>query len=235
MSNPITLTIDDKPVTVQPGTTILQAAHQAGIDIPHICYHEALKPPAVCRMCVVEVQGSRVLQAACVAQCRPGMVVYTRSERVETARRTLLELLGSTVELSEAPEILEMIEEYGADPARFHGGRRRDHPLKDDNPFYLRDYSQCVMCWRCVQICADDGQFAFALNFGGRGFESHIATFFEAPLPETTCVFCGQCVGVCPTGALKPKVQWGLEQGLSPDEIRQITRRGKKRRQQPVE
>ena len=230
MSESITLTIDGKTITAQPGTTILQAAAKNAIDIPHICYHEALTPPAVCRMCVVEVEGARVLQAACVAECSDGMVIQTRSERVERSRRTLLEMLDSTVALAESPEILAMLADYEADSARFSNGLRRSPDIKDDNPFYLRDYAQCVMCWRCVQICADDGQFAFALTFEGRGFESGIATFFDAPLTDTTCVFCGQCVGVCPTGALKPKMQWGLEQNMSFDEIRTITKREKKRK-----
>jgi predicted molibdopterin-dependent oxidoreductase YjgC len=181
-------------------------------------------------VCVVEVEKARVLAAACAAECAPDMVVHTRSERVERSRRTILEMLGSAVDLSEAPAILEMVEEYGANPSRFDGGARRDFPLLDDNPFYVRDYAQCVMCWRCVQACADDGQYAFALNFGGRGFHSHIATFADLPMPSTTCVFCGLCVGVCPTGALKPKVEWGLEQGFDPEQIRELTRHGKKRR-----
>jgi NADP-reducing hydrogenase subunit HndD len=228
-SETIHLTIDGQGVSVPPGTTILEAAGQLGIEIPHVCYHEALTPPAVCRVCVVEVEGARVLQAACVTQCARDMVVHTRSERVEHSRRTILEMLNSAVDLSEAPEILEMLGDYGADTARFPDGARREHVLKDDNPFYVRDYTQCVMCWRCVQICADDGQYAFALNFGERGFSSHISTFFDLPLPDTTCVFCGQCVGACPTGALKPKIEWGLEQGLSFKQIREITHQGKKR------
>jgi NADH dehydrogenase/NADH:ubiquinone oxidoreductase subunit G len=228
--NLITLTIDGQPVTVAPNTTILQAVEFLNREIPHICYHDALTPPAVCRMCVVEVEGARVLVAACAALVAPNMVVHTRTERVERSRRTILEMLNSAVDLSEAPEIQHMMSDYAADSTRFADGEKRDIPLKDDNPFYIRDYSQCVMCWRCVQICADDGQFAFALNFGERGFNSHITTFQENPMPDTTCVFCGQCVGVCPTGALKPKIQWGMEQGLSPDEIRQMTRKGKKRK-----
>jgi NADH dehydrogenase/NADH:ubiquinone oxidoreductase subunit G len=231
MAQDITLTIDNQTVTVPQGMTILEAARQAGIEIPTVCYHIALTPPAVCRLCVVEVEGSRVLQAACVAQCSPDMKVHTRSERVERSRRTILEMLNSAVNLDEAPGILDLMADYGADPARFDGSKRREHALKDDNPFYVRDYSQCVLCWRCVQVCASDGQYAFALNYGKRGFSTHIATFFDAPMPDTTCVFCGQCVGVCPTGALKPKVEWGLEQGMGPEEIRAITRRGKKRDQ----
>jgi NADH dehydrogenase/NADH:ubiquinone oxidoreductase subunit G len=228
----ITLTIDGQQVSVPTGTTILEAARELGIDIPHICYHENLTPPAVCRVCVCEVEGARVLQASCVAECSRDTVVHTRSERVERSRRTILEMLDSAVDVEEAPGILSLLAEYNTDRARFAGDGhvRRDPPLKDDNPFYVRDYARCVMCWRCVQVCAEDGQFAYALSFGERGFHSHIATFFEKPMPETTCVFCGQCVGVCPTGALKPKVEWGLEQGFNLDQIREMTRRGRRRK-----
>ena len=228
----VTLTIDGHEITVPRGTTYLEAAQMAGIDVPHICVHDALTPPGVCRMCVVEVEGVRVLAASCVATCRNDDVVHTDSERVRSSRRTILEMLNSTVDLSEAPEIQAMMDRYGADRERFAGEdfARREVEVKDDNPFYIRDYSQCVMCWRCVQVCADDGQFAYALNFGERGFRSHIATFEERPMPETTCVFCGQCVGVCPTGALKPKVEWGLEQGFDLDQIREMTRRPRKRK-----
>ncbi len=99
---------------------------------------------------------------------------------------------------------------------------------------YVRDYAKCVLCWRCVQVCADDAQYTYAINFKGRGFETQIGTFFDLPMPATTCVFCGQCVGVCPTGALKPKREWLLEQGMTPDEILQVTRseRRRKRNQQ---
>lgn len=228
----VTLTIDGQEITVPAGTTYLDAAEMHGIEVPHVCVHDAITPPAVCRMCVVEVEGARTLPAACVATCRDGDTVQTDSERVRTSRRTILEMLNSTVDLSEAPEIQEMLERYEADRDRFTGEdfERREFEVKDDNPFYIRDYSQCVMCWRCVDICADDGQFAFALNFGERGFHSHIATFEERPMPETTCVFCGQCVGVCPTGALKPKVEWGLEQGFDLTQIREMTRRPRKRK-----
>ncbi len=84
---------------------------------------------------------------------------------------------------------------------------------------YIRDYSKCVLCWRCVQVCAEDAQYTYAINFSGRGYETEIGTFFDAPMPATTCVFCGQCVGVCLSGALKPKREFLLEQGLKPEEI----------------
>jgi NADH dehydrogenase/NADH:ubiquinone oxidoreductase subunit G len=207
----ITLTIDGRQVTAPAGTSILDAARAAGVEIPTICYHPSLTANAVCRLCAVEVQGARTLQPACVAPVTEGMAVSTRSERVATARRVILELLASTVDLHDAPEIQAQIARYGADPARFAGGERRDFPVLDDNPFYIRDYSQCVMCWRCIQVCADDVQFTYALTWGGRGISSHVATFFDEDMPDTSCVFCGNCVGVCPTGALKGKVEFKLE------------------------
>jgi predicted molibdopterin-dependent oxidoreductase YjgC len=158
------------------------------------------------------------------------MTIETHSEDVIRGRRTILELLASTIHLDEAPEILEFLKEYGADTDRFEGGKRRTSPIYDDNPFYLRDYNQCINCWRCVQVCADDAQFTYALSFDGRGFETRIGTFLDAPMPDTTCVFCGQCVGACPTGALKPKRQALLEQGMNPDDIFFATRQKRKKK-----
>jgi NADH dehydrogenase/NADH:ubiquinone oxidoreductase subunit G len=232
MTNEVTLTIDGQPVAVPAGTTLLKAAQQLGEHIPTICYHDHCTANALCRICVVEVEGARVLAPACVAQVSDGMVVRTRTERVERSRRTILEMLDSTVDLSEAPEIQQFIGDYRAERGRFPEAGRREHPLLDDNPMYVRDYSKCILCWRCVQVCADDAQFTFAINFEGRGFETGIGTFFDKPMPETTCVFCGQCVGVCPTGALKPKREWLLQEGKTPDEIMEMTRaeRRKKRK-----
>ena len=228
----VTLTIDGQSVTTPTGTTILKAAQQVGITIPTICYHEATTANALCRLCVVEVQGARLLIPACVGTVSEGMAVHTKSERVMRARRTILEMLDSAVDLSEAPEIQSFMAEYDVNRERFPEARRREFPVLDDNPMYVRDYSKCVLCWRCVQVCAEDAQYTFAINFAERGFETHIATFFDKPMPATTCVFCGQCVGVCPTGALKPKREWLLEQGKTPEETMQMTRaeRRQKRR-----
>jgi NADP-reducing hydrogenase subunit HndD len=220
----VNLTIDGQSVTVPAGTTILSAARELGEEIPAICYHEACTANGLCRMCVVEVEGARVLTASCVAQVSEGMKVHTRTPRVERSRRTILEMLDSAVDLSQAPEIQAMQQDYAADLERFPGAAAREVPVLDDNPMYVRDYAKCVLCWRCVQVCAEDAQYTFALNFAGRGFETMIGTFFDKPMPETTCVFCGQCVGVCPTGALKPKREWLLERGRTPDEIMHLTR-----------
>jgi NADH dehydrogenase/NADH:ubiquinone oxidoreductase subunit G len=233
MANEVTVTIDGHAVQVPAGTTILKAAASLPEDIPAICYHDHTTANGLCRMCVVEVEGSRLLTPACIAQVSDGMQVQTRSERVERSRRTILELLDSAVDLSEAPSIQAMLEEYNAEETRFPGSEARQIPLIDDNPMFVRDYAKCLLCWRCVQVCAEDAQYTYAINFTGRGYETMIGTFFDKPLLETSCVFCGQCVGVCPTGALKAKRQHLLEQGLAPEDVRQATRsprRRKKRR-----
>jgi NADH dehydrogenase/NADH:ubiquinone oxidoreductase subunit G len=230
MSDTVTLTIDGQTVTAPAGTTIHQAARQIGIDVPTICYHDHCTANALCRVCVVEVEGARVLAPGCIAQVADGMKVHTRNERVERSRRTILEMLGSAVDLSDAPEIQRMAGDYRADFERFGEGERRAYPVFDDNPMYVRDYSKCILCWRCVQVCAEDAQYTFAINFEGRGFETRIGTFFDKPMPETTCVFCGQCVGVCPTGALKSKREWLLEQGKTLDEMMQLTRSERRKR-----
>src|SRR5512142_1492016 len=233
MPDTINLTIDGQPVQVPQGTTLLAAARQIGKDVPTICYHEATTSNALCRLCVVEVEGQRLLQPACIVKAAEGMQVRTRSARVDRARKTILEMLAATMDLSDAPAILDLFDQYGASQARFPEAERRDIPVKDDNPMYVRDYSKCLLCWRCVQVCAGDAQYTFALGFDGRGYETQIATFFEKPIPETTCVLCGQCVGVCPTGALKPKREFLLEQGLSPQEITVLKPGRKKRKHKP--
>lgn len=229
MSKTVTLTIDGQEITVPAGTTILDAAAQLGIEVPVICYHPHLTANGLCRVCSVDV-GWRTQAAACVTACADGMNVHTNNEKVRRGRKTLLELLSSTVNLEEAPEILALMDDYGSHTERFEGGKRRETPIYDDNPFYLRDYNQCINCWRCVQVCAEDAQFTFALSFDGRGFETTIGTFMKDGMMDTTCVFCGQCVGACPTGALKPKRQALLETGVDPDDIFRQTRRGKKRK-----
>jgi len=227
----VKLIIDSQEINVEQGATLLDAARENGMEIPTICFHEATTSNALCRICVVEVEGMRLLQPACIVQAADGMKVQTKSERVVRARRTILEMLAATMDLSDAPEILTLMDEYGAKSDRFPEAERRESALKDDNPMYVRDYSKCLLCWRCVQVCADDAQYTFAINFSGRGYETQIGTFFDRAIPETTCVLCGQCVGVCPTGALKPKREYLLEQGMSPQEI-SVMNTGRKRRKQ---
>jgi NADH dehydrogenase/NADH:ubiquinone oxidoreductase subunit G len=226
----ISFEMDDKDLTVEEGKTLLEAARENGIDIPTICFHEVTTAYALCRICVVEVEGQRLLQPACIVKAANSMKVQTRSEKVIRARRTILEMLASTMDLSESPEIQNMMSDYGASFNRFPDAERRESQIKDDNPMYIRDYSKCLLCWRCVQVCAEDAQYTFAINFDGRGYETQIGTFYDMSIPETSCVLCGQCVAVCPTGALKPKREFLLEQGMSPQEISVLNTGRKKRK-----
>ena len=226
----VTFFLDGKEVSAEENKTLLEIARENGVDIPTICFHEATTANALCRICVVEVEGQRVLQPACIVKAASNMKVQTRSEKVIRARRTILEMLASTMDLSEAPEIQIMMYEYGASSSRFPDAERRQPEVKDDNPMFVRDYSKCLLCWRCVQVCAEDAQYTFAINFDGRGFETQIGTFFDRTIPETSCVLCGQCVAVCPTGALKPKREFLLEKGMSPQEISVLNTGRKKRK-----
>jgi NADH dehydrogenase/NADH:ubiquinone oxidoreductase subunit G len=219
------LTVDDVEVEVEQGTTLLQAAERAGRPVPTLCYFEHTTPKGLCRLCMVEVEGARGPQASCVTPASDGAVVHTRSEALDRSRRTLLEMLASTVDLADAPDLLALVEELGADPSRFREAIQRRPDRIDDNPVFIRDYAKCVMCWRCVQVCAEDAQYTYAIDFAGRGFDMRIATFFDEPLPESPCVFCGQCVGVCPTGALVGKREFLLEHGVPAAEILAETRR----------
>jgi NADH dehydrogenase/NADH:ubiquinone oxidoreductase subunit G len=220
----VTLTLNGTSVTVPQGTTILQAAGMLGDKIPTVCYHPHFKPPSLCRVCVVEVEKSRVLVQACSRIAENGMVVKTDSPRVQLARRVLMEMLHSTVDVSEATEIQEYTRDYGANPARYgEFTHRRSFPLFDDNPFYVRDYSKCIMCWRCVQACGEDVQWTFAIHRAGRGIDAHISTFEGVPIPESTCVYCGNCVQACPTGALKGKREAWLEQGFDLKELARVS------------
>ncbi len=208
MSRTVSLTVDGRTVGVAEGTTLLAAAAEAGVDIPTLCYLETLTPVNVCRICVVEVEGSRTLVPACSRQAEEGMVVATSSDRVRTARRMVLELLGAAVNLSLAPEATAWMAEYGADPERW-AAPPRPAP-KVDNDLYVRDYGRCILCYACVEACGVDAQWTFAIAVAGRGHEAHISTEYDVELPDSACVFCGNCIAVCPTGALQARTEWDL-------------------------
>ena len=200
---PVTVTIDERLVTVPAGTTILSACASIGVTIPTLCFLETLTPVNVCRLCVVEVEGARVLAPSCSREVEPGMIVRTRSPRVVLARRLVLELLASSVDLSTAPGLAELLAEYGCEPARFGPAAATvTQPPKIDNDLYVRDYAKCVLCYKCVEACGEDHQNTFAIAVAGRGFGAGIATEFDVALPDSACVYCGNCIAVCPTGAL---------------------------------
>ncbi|MBV8345253.1 MAG: (2Fe-2S)-binding protein [Candidatus Eremiobacteraeota bacterium] len=199
----VELTIDGAPVRVPDGATILEACRAIGIDTPTLCFLESLTPVNACRVCVVELEGSRALVPACARRAEPGMAIQTDSPRVRHSRKLVLELLGSSVDLSTAPDARRYCERYGADPRRFGATPATvAQPIKIDNELYVRDYAKCILCYKCVEACGVDAQNTFAIAVAGRGFDAHISTEYDVALPDSACVYCGNCIGVCPTGAL---------------------------------
>ena len=222
----ISLTIDGAEVEVPEGSTILDACRALDKDQPTLCYLENLTPVNVCRVCVVEVENNRLLVPSCSREVEAGMVVSTDSERVNHSRKMVYEFLASSVDLSLVDEeTVAWMEHYGADPDRYgpqapatddrdtrHAGHHSiedgstaanvAQPVKIDNELYVRDYSRCILCYKCVEACGEDAQNTFAIAVAGRGFDARISTEFDTPLTDSACVYCGNCIGVCPTGAL---------------------------------
>jgi len=218
----IEITIDGKRVAVPEGATILEATRKLGIDTPTLCFLETLTPVNACRVCVVELEGSRTLVPACSRKAEAGMAVHTESERVLLSRRLVLDFLASSVDVSTAPTLRAYMEQYGARPDRF-GARAQTvaQAPKIDNELYMRDYSKCILCYKCVEACGVDAQNTFAISVAGRGFSAHISTEFDIPLPESACVYCGNCIGVCPTGALMFKTEYDRRAAGTWDETQQ--------------
>ncbi|HVG68677.1 MAG TPA: 2Fe-2S iron-sulfur cluster-binding protein, partial [Gaiellales bacterium] len=221
----------------------LDACRAQGRDQPTLCYGDTLTPINACRVCVVEVEGSRVLVPSCARKAEDGMVVKTDSERVRHSRKMVLEFLGSSVDLSTTPNAERWSQDYDARPERYGppappaAAGERDHaqaghhhagdgqtaatvaqPVKIDNESYVRDYSKCILCYKCVEGCGSDWQNTFAIAVAGRGFDARIATEFATPLPESACVYCGNCIAVCPTGALMFKSEYDMREDGSWDE-----------------
>ena len=241
----ITLTIDGADVSVPEGSTILDACRAVDNDQPTLCYLENLTPVNVCRVCVVEVENSRILVPSCSRPVEDGMVVRTDTERVDHSRKMVFEFLASSVDLSLIDqETADWMDHYGADPDRYgpasepstdrddrHAGHHViedgstaatvGQPVKVDNDLYVRDYSRCILCYKCVEACGEDAQNTFAIAVAGRGFEARISTEFNKALTDSACVYCGNCIGVCPTGALMFRSEYELRGADLWDEDRQ--------------
>ena len=242
----VELVIDDQPANVPATWTILEACRSLGIDTPTLCYLENLTPVNVCRICVVELVGARTLVPACSRRVEPGMEIRTDSPRVRLSRKMVIEFLASSVDLSTAPEAQAYAAQYGACPERYGqpqppaGAAERDtrepghhhptegtaaetvaQPVKVDNDLYVRDYGKCILCYKCVEACGTDAQNTFAIAVAGRGFDARISTEGNVPLPDSACVYCGNCIGVCPTGALMFRSEYELRKQEKWDESRQ--------------
>ena len=245
----VTLTVDGAVVAAPAGSTILDACRAMGKDQPTLCYLENLTPVNACRVCVVEVEGSRTLAPSCSRPVEEGMAVATDTERVRHSRRMVFEFLASSVDLSLADEeTVRWMAHYGCDPDRYgpgagpvedRDGRAAGHhrvgdglaaetvhqPVKVDNELYVRDYSRCILCYKCVEACGEDAQNTFAIAAAGRGFDARISTEFDAGLTDSACVFCGNCIGVCPTGALMFRSEHELRAAGMWEEERQTVSR----------
>jgi formate dehydrogenase alpha subunit len=205
----VTLTIDGQPVSAAAGTTVLEAALAAGIDVPRLCHHPDLSAWGGCRLCLVEVEGQADPTPSCGLAVREGMKVATRSDRLHQLRREVLDFLLSdhplrcvVCEKAGRCDLQRYAYEFGMDETT-HEKEISRTLYQDDNPFFIRDHQYCISCTKCVRVC-DEIVGATAIEMAQRGFGSYVATPFDAPLAETTCTFCGNCVQVCPTAVLLP-------------------------------
>jgi predicted molibdopterin-dependent oxidoreductase YjgC len=229
----ISVSIDGRTVGVPEGSTILDACRVAGTDVPTLCFASTLEPANACRACVVET-GPGALVPSCSRAAESGMEVLTDSERVLTSRRLVFELLASAVDVDRSAEIVEGLAALDGDAGRFgppsastertapapgHVGEPDiaiaasvAEPVKVEDDLYVRDYARCILCYRCVDACGDQHQNTFAITMAGRGFGTVVSTEYDFALPDSACVYCGNCIAVCPTGALVGKVEHDMRE-----------------------
>jgi len=221
----VSLLINNREVTVPAGATILQAAIQAGVRIPTLCHSRDLIPAGACRICLVEVAGARNLVTACSYPVSAGMKVTTDSDRVVNARRLVMELLLSdhpldcmTCEKAGDCMLQDLAYQMGVPGSRFKG-EKHNYPVDFANPFIVRDYNKCVLCERCIRAC-DEIQGITAIDYARRGFDTKVTAPFDRTLKGSDCVFCGQCVQECPTGALTERKDRGSARAWETKKVR---------------
>ncbi|MDF7800174.1 NADH-dependent [FeFe] hydrogenase, group A6 [Pontiellaceae bacterium B1224] len=206
---PVVITIDDKEISIDSGTTILEAARQIGIRIPTLCYHEDLCVAGVCRICVVEVEGQRTLQTACSYPISEPIVIHTHTQKVRKARRHILDLMLSKHHgecyacfRNNNCELQALAKEYGVDCFRFGHPDKARFTVDRSSHSVVRDMDKCILCRRCVRTCIDLQEVG-VLEVDKRSDRSKIITFGDKPLGDVVCINCGQCINRCPTGALR--------------------------------
>ena len=206
----VNLKIDDKNVCVPEGTTILEAARQAGIDIPTLCFLKEINEVGDCRMCIVEVEGRKGFETSCIQKVEEGMVVHTHTPNVLEARHTILDLIISnhskdclTCTRSGNCELQNLAIKFNVLNVEFQGERTK-HKIDDKSPSIVRDFNKCILCRRCVATCKNVQNIG-AIDCIQRGFDSCISTTYDHSLNDVNCTFCGQCIESCPTGALHEK------------------------------
>mgnify|MGYP003767537723 CR=1 FL=1 len=223
--NLIKLIIDGREVEAPAGSTILEAADNAGIDIPRLCHDPELTNMGACRLCVVEVEGNALLPASCVTPVTEGMVVQTESAAVIEARKMILDLMIAdhpmdclTCDKMGDCKLSEYAHRYGVKDTSFDG-ERHNYPLDESNPFILRDLNKCILCGACVRAC-EEMTGADNLSYLYRGYDRKATTAGDVDYIDSDCVFCGQCVAVCPTGALMEKPLVGLARRYEVERVR---------------
>ena len=206
----VSLTINGRKVEVEEGTTILEAARKASIDIPTLCFLKDINEFGDCRMCVVEVEGRRGFATSCIQKVEEGMVVRTNTPAVIEARRTVLDLILSnhdrdclTCTRNGTCELQKLAEEFYVNEIKYKGERNK-HEIDDKSPSIVRDFNKCILCRRCVATCKNV-QGIGAIDCTERGFSSTISTYNDMSLNDVNCTFCGQCIEACPVGALREK------------------------------
>ena len=207
--------MNGKTIEAEEGMSILEAARENGVNIPTLCHDKELTPFGGCRLCVVEVEGSKNLVASCSAKVREGMVVNTESEKVVKTRRDILDLLYSnhpqdclTCEKSGECGLQDLCYKYGIKEGSFKGEVKK-YAIDSLNPVMERDQSKCILCGKCVRVCSEI-QVTSTIDFTGRGFNSKVTTGFDNPIDYKNCRMCGQCITACPTGALINKQLKGV-------------------------
>lgn len=223
----VKLTIDGQIVDAQLGANVLETALAHGVDIPRICYHPELSISGGCRLCLVEVEGRADPVPSCGLQCEEGMVIRTQSQRLTAMRRDIIDLFVSdhpldcvTCDKAGACSLQKYAYQYGITETSYEKIISRSL-FQDDNPFFIRDHQFCILCARCTRVC-QEVVGANAIDIFGRGFESHVATPFDGPMIDSSCVFCGNCVQVCPTAALMPVSRMGKGREWEVDRIKSI-------------
>lgn len=206
----VNIKINNMPLSVHKGISILEAARMAGIEIPTLCYLKKINEIGACRICMVEVKGARSLVTACVYPVNEGMEIFTNTERVRKSRKMTLELILSTHDRkclscvrSGTCELQQLCKEFGVDDEARFDGANPVHEYDDSAIHMIRDNGKCILCRRCVAAC--QAQHISVIGANARGFDTHIGSAFERPLDSVACVSCGQCIVNCPTGAIYEK------------------------------
>ena len=220
-----TMTLDGEAVEFTDGETIYEVSERHRKNVPTLCYDDRLEAFGACRLCVVEIEGVRNPVASCTTKATDGMAVKTSTAPIEKHRKTLLEMVASenrNLDIDElsgyaSQELTTLLDRYEVSKGRFQGHQSGTTNKDDKNPFILRDYDNCISCYRCVRVCAEQ-EGDHAINVMNRGFHTQITTEFGNDLRDSDCTFCGQCVQTCPTGALGDKK--ALRDAETPGEVK---------------